>query len=435
MELEEVFEEEEFFAERAKAVLGTRSDVGYVRLLDENGVIEKSFGYQQDENYTKLALRGPEGKKVLIGIEPVNNKFHSDSLLWSLLFGALMAAILSYFIRFVNSRSFRFLEEFSKGMNSVARGDYHVGLDENSFPSTGARVQKLCREFNKMVLSLENKSEVAVRAEDSEIESVDLPADEQENFRPQTGTHEEAEDVENREDGRIAIDQGEEATEEEVIEIIDMDISGDVDVVTTQSPDDSVRISDYDSQQRNGTELCVVIIRIAEYENVVEGLSPSDINSLMTEYRRSVSETVTSFGGAVEAMFRDEVVVFFTGSSLAADVSTKLSSICSAVEMIQFFAGASGHPSPGQQQIKLKMGISSTFFPGSAEADVFPIAKPVVDEAKILCGSARSWNILVTTDFRESLKDYLVVRREKVGDRMCYAVTGVEEESLERLGK
>ncbi len=435
MEMDEIFEEEEFFTERAKAVLNTRSDVGYVRLLDENGITEKSFGYQQDEGYTKLALSGPEGKKILMGIKPVNNRFYSDSLLWSILFGALMAAILSYFIRFVNSRSFRFLEEFSKGINSVARGNYRVSLDENSFPSAGKRVKRLCREFNEMVFSLENKPTATDDTEESEIEFVDLLPEQQEVFQPQAGTHEEIEGMENQKDRETIVEQDEDITEHEVIEIVDVDVSSDMDVKTVQRTTDSAGDNAYDSQQGSGTELCVVVIRIAEYENVVQGLSPSDINSLMAKYRKSISETVTSFRGDVEAMLRDEVVVFFTNSNVATDISAKLSSVCSAVEMIQFFASASGRLSPGLHEIKLKIGISSTIFPSSTEADVSLFAKSVVDEAKVLCSTARAWNILVTTDFRESLKDYLVVRREKVGNRMCYAVTGVEEEALEQLGK
>ena len=68
-EMEEVFGEEEFFADRARSVLDTRNDVGYIRLLDSNGVLEKSFGFQDDKGFEKLTLRGAGGKDCPFGAE------------------------------------------------------------------------------------------------------------------------------------------------------------------------------------------------------------------------------------------------------------------------------------------------------------------------------------------------------------------------------
>ena len=95
-EMEEVFSEEVFFADRARSILDTRNNVGYVRLLDHNGVLEKSFGFQDDKGFEKLTLKGPEGKTVLLGLRSsVGKSFHLDALLWSLIFASLMAVVFT----------------------------------------------------------------------------------------------------------------------------------------------------------------------------------------------------------------------------------------------------------------------------------------------------------------------------------------------------
>ncbi len=426
-EMEEVFGEEDFFADRARSVLDTRNDVGYVRLLDHNGVLEKSFGFQDDKGFEKLTLKGPEGKTVLVGLRSsVSKKFYFDAVLWSLIFGSLMAVIFTSLVRFVSDRAFRFLGEFSEAVSSVASGDYSVRLDGRSSLIAGAGVQWLCREFNEMASSLEGESAGRDGEEEpDEVVDLDRSVDLQADFRPKIiVSQEQPSEVSSFEPPADSFDEG-------IVEIVHVSEGEDTEPEEISSPGTDV----VDSEGEK-TDISILVVKIADFERLIEDISPSSVNSLTADYRKSVSTTIGSFGGTVEAILREEVVAFFTDSNSGSGPVAKLNCVCCAVELMQLFAGVvDGKRIPARSDIKLKMGISSADLSVPAESDVFTLAKPFVDEAKTLCDGARTWSIFVTTDFRESASDYLEVRREKVGSELCYAVTGVEEEALRRTGR
>ena len=423
-EMEEVFSEEVFFADRARSILDTRNNVGYVRLLDHNGVLEKSFGFQDDKGFEKLTLKGPEGKTVLLGLRSsVGETFHLDALLWSLIFASLMAVVFTSLIRFISDRAFRFMGEFSEAVGSVASGDYSVRLDGRSSLIAGAGVQWLCREFNEMVSSLEGGS--ADRDDTEDLEDADfdrsdeLPTD----FRPKIVLREkQSSDVSSFEAPQDSFDEG-------LVEIVHVE---EEDAEPEQeAPSAVTEIADSEGKK---VDISILVVKIADFETLIEDVSPSSVNSLTANYRKSVSTTIGSFGGTVEAILRDEVVAFFTNPDPGP--AAKLNCVCCAVEMMQLFAGVvDGQKVSTRSDIKLKMGISSADLPVSDESDVFALAKPFVDEAKALCNGARAWSVFVTTGFREGASDYLEVRREKVDGNLCYAVTGVEEEALQRAGR
>ena len=426
-EMEEIFGEEDFFTDRARSVLDTRSDVGYVRLLDHNGVLEKSFGFQDDKGFEKLTLKGPEGKTVLVGLRSsVSKKFYFDAVLWSLIFGSLMAVVFTSLIRFVSDRAFRFFGEFSDAISSVASGDYSVRLDGRSSLVAGAGVQWLCREFNEMVSSLEGESSERDGREESDGVDLDPSAGLQADFRPKIILSQEqppeASSFEAPADD--SLDEG-------AVEIVHVSEEEDTE------PEEAVSaVTGPADSEGEKTDVSILVVKIADFEGLIEDISPSSVNSLTADYRKSVSTTIASFGGKVEAILRDEVVAFFTGSDSSSGPVVKLSCVCCAVELMQLFAGVvDGKKISSQSDIKLKMGISSADLSVSEESDVFALAKPFVDKAKALCDRARAWSIFVTTDFREGASDYLEVRREKVEGELCYAVTGVEEEALRQAGR
>ncbi len=426
-EMEEVFGEEELFADRARSVLDTRNDVGYVRLLDSNGVLEKSFGFQDDEGFEKLTLRGPEGKTILLGLRSsVGKKFHLDALLWSLIFAFLMAVVFASVIRFVSDRAFRFLGEFSEAVGSVAGGDYSVRLDGRSSLIAGAGVQWLCREFNEMASSLEGRPADRGEAEDLRDADLDPSAGPHADFRPKIVlSQEQPSEGSQFEPPEGSLDEG-------LVEVVH--ISDDEDAEPEEGTPPAV--TEVAGSEEEKMDISILVIKIADFESLIEDVPPSGVNSLTADYRKSVSTAITSFGGTVEAILRDEVVAFFTGSDPDPGPAAKLSCVCCAVEIMQLFAGVDdGQKSSPQPDIRLKIGISSADLPVSEESDVFALAKPFVDEAKALCDAARAWNVFVTAGFREGASDYLEVRREKVDGNLCYAVTGVEEEALQRTGR
>ena len=431
-EMEEVFGEEEFFADRARSVLDTRNDVGYVRLLDHNGVLEKSFGFQDDKGFEKLTLRGPEGKTVLVGLRSsVGNKFSFDALLWSLIFGSLLAVVFTSLIRFVSDRAFRFLREFSDALSSVAGGDYSVRLDGRSSLIAGAGVQWLCREFNEMTSSLEGDS--AVRGDLGELEDADAEgsAEMQADFRPKIIlSQEKPSEIQPEVPFEAPSETSPDFFDDGVVEIVHVSDEEDTE------PQEAPAVTGVADSEGEKTDVSILVVKIADFDSLIEDISPSSVNSLTADYRKSVSTTISSFGGKVEAILRDEVVAFFTGSDSSSGPVAKLNCVCCAVEMMQLFAGVvNGQRIPDRSDIKLKMGIASADIAVPEESDVFAQAKPFVDEAKALCDGARAWSIFVTTGFREGASDYLEVRREKVQGELCYAVTGVEEEALRQAGR
>ena len=425
VEMEEVFGEEEFFADRARSVLDTRRDVGYVRLLDHNGVLEKGFGFQDDKGFQKLTLKGPEGKTVLLGLRSsVGEGFYIDALLWSLIFASLMAVVFTSLIRFISDRAFRFLGEFSEAVGSVASGDYSVRLDGRSSLITGAGVQQLCREFNQMVSSLEGGSterEETAASGDADFESFVEPAVD---FRPKI--------VLSQEESSEASPFGapEDSFDEGLVEIVQVP-----DEEYTEPEEETAPVvTGISNSGGNKVDVSILVVKISDFESLIKDISPPSVNSFTADYRKSVSTTIASFGGTVETILREEVVAFFTGSG--PEPAAKLNCVCCAVEMMQLFAGVvNGQKVSARSDIKLKMGISSAELSVSDESDVSVLAKPFVEEAKALCNGAKDWSVFVTTGFREGASDYLEVRREKVNGNLCYAVTGVEEEALQRTEK
>ncbi len=457
-EMEEVFGEEQFFADRARSVLDTRNDVGYVRLLDHNGVLKKSFGFQDDKGFEKLAFKGPEGKTVLLGLKSsVSKKFYFDALLWSLIFASLMAVVFASLIRFISDRAFRFLGEFSEAVGSVAGGDYSVRLDGRSSLIAGAGVQWLCREFNEMASSLEGGPAERDDTEESVGADFDRSDELQTDFRPQIVlSQEQPSEVSPFEVPEDSFEEGlvevvhvsdeedtepeqetpsevpEDSFEEGLVEIVHVSDEEDTEP-GQETPSAVTEIADSEGEK---TDVSILVVKIADFENLIEDVSSASVNSLTADYRKFVSTTISSFGGTVEAILRDEVVAFFANSDPDLGPAAKLGCVCCAVEMMQLFAGVvDGQKVSARSDIKLKMGISSADLPVSEESDVFALAKPFVDEAKALCDGAKPWSVFVTTGFREGASDYLEVRREKVDGNLCYAVTGVEEEALQRTGK
>lgn len=425
-EMEEVFSEKAFFTARARSVLDTRDNVGYVRLLDRNGVLEKSFGFQDDKGFEKLTLNGPDGKTLLLGLRSSAGKnFHLDALLWSLVFASLMAVVFTSLIRFISNQAFRFMGEFSEAVSSVAGGNYSVRLDGRSSLIAGAGVQWLCREFNEMASSLEG--DLAGREGVDDMEDVDfdrsaeLPTD----FRPKIVLkQDQSSDISSFQVPPDSFDEG-------LVEVVHVEVEEENAEPEQEAPYAAAGIADSEGKKTN---ISILVVKIADFESLIEDVSPPSVNSLTADYRKSVSTTIGSFGGTVEAVLRDEMVAFFTSPD--SGPAAKLNCVCCAVELMQLFAGVvDGQKVSAQSDVKLKMGISSADLPVSDESDVFALAKPFVDEAKTLCNGAGAWNVFVTTGFREGASDYLEVRREKIDGNPCYAVTGVEEEALQRTGK
>ena len=433
-EMENVFGEEELFAEHSRSILNTRSDVGYVRLLDRNGVLEKSFGVQDDKGFEKLTLKGPEAKTVLVGIRtPSGNGTYFNIALWSLLTGSLLAVALSFFLRAMNARSLGFLGDFSDAMRRLSRGDYSARLDASI--TADPRGAELAREFNEMASSLAPvpSREKAADGDDS-AGTGDASTDPEETAREDSA----ARDGETQPSFRpkIVFREQESNPSAEVSPGSEARSGpGTAETVSGRpaaAEDDPPAVSRDALSREEKTGVSVLVARIVDFDTFVRDLEPSEIDFLTAEYRKSLSNFVVSFGGVVETVLQDEVVAFFSDAGDGGRKAAELKSVCCAVEIMQFFGGAEDREATaGKFRTKVKTGISSAVLSVRADSGVFAEAEAFASEAKALCDGARGWSIFVSKDFRESVKEYLEVRRESVGGRLCYAVTGVEEDALE----
>lgn len=439
-EMENVFGEEELFAERSRSVLDTRSDVGYVRLLDRNGVLEKSFGVQDDKGFEKLTLKGPEGKTVLVGIRtPSVNGTYFNVALWSLLAGSLLAVALSFFLRAMNARSLRFLGDFSDAMRRLSRGDLSARLDPGASAVADPGVARLAREFNEMASSIDPAPRGERAADDDSAETAEESADPDGAEDPEETAVEDssARDGETppffrpkevpgeREPGPSA--EASPGSEDQGGPVIAEILSAR----SAPAKDGPPAVSGDPDSRGERTGVSVLVAKIADFDAFVRDLEPSEIDFLTAEYRKSLSNFVVSFGGVVETVLRDEVVAFFSDAGEGGRKTAELRAVCCAVEMMQFFGGAEDREATAARSgTKVKAGISSADLSVPATSGVFAEAGTFVGEARALCDGARGWSIFVSKDFRESVKDYLEVRRESVGGRLCYAVTGVEEDAL-----
>ena len=427
-EMENVFGEEELFAEHSRSILNTRSDVGYVRLLDRNGVLEKSFGVQEDKGFEKLPLKGPEGKTVLVGIRtPSVDGTYFNVALWSLLAGSILAVALSFFLRSMNARSMRFLGDFSDAMRRLSRGDRSARLDPGSSATADPGVARLAREFNEMASSIASAPSGERAADDDSADESADPAG--------------SEDPENSSEGdgepppsfrpKIVPGEREPSPSPGAEDRSGSGVAERLSALTAPTEDIPPAVSRDPSSPEERTGVSVLVAKIADFDAFVGDLEPSEIDFLTAEYRKSLSNFVVSFGGVVETVLRDEVVAFFSDTGDDGRKAAELRSVCCAVEMMQFFGGAEDREaSAARSGTKVKAGISSADLSVPPDSGVFAEAGTFVSEARALCDGARGWSIFVSKDFRESVKDYLEVRRESVGGRLCYAVTGVEEDAL-----
>ena len=63
-----VFEQQGDFATIAKEILNTNKEVAYAKLVDENGVLQQSFGSSENLNVREFIVKTTEGSQIFLGI-------------------------------------------------------------------------------------------------------------------------------------------------------------------------------------------------------------------------------------------------------------------------------------------------------------------------------------------------------------------------------
>jgi hypothetical protein len=169
-EIEKLFDQGREFSQVAKDILNVRSDVAYLKLLDENGVLKESFGGESGKGVKEFELRTTAGNTVMLGLrESADKNVIFYSALWSLLIGGALAGICFFLLAFLSSDQSVYLERLIAAMKRVSRGDFSTKLDVDESMLGDVTMTRLFEGFNQMVDYLKKKEDSIKEAREAPV--------------------------------------------------------------------------------------------------------------------------------------------------------------------------------------------------------------------------------------------------------------------------
>jgi hypothetical protein len=162
-EIGRLFEDGKNFAQLAKQLLSTRSDISYLKLLNENGTLRESLGREGGVGIKKFRLYMANKDTIIVGLREIEDKqlvFYC--LVWSVIIGVLFAGIclLKASSFFFTDQSIH-LEKVIMAIKRISRGDFTSRLDVDKPVESDATMIRLFETFNQMVDQLRRKEELA----------------------------------------------------------------------------------------------------------------------------------------------------------------------------------------------------------------------------------------------------------------------------------
>lgn len=453
VEIQQLFGSDNDFKETAKQILNTRNDIVYLKLLDQNGVLEESFGNQNGLNAKKYSFNGPNNKTIIAGIKTLSyNQLDGYALLWSLVIGSIISIILLFIIFLVSPSPNRSLEKLSQALKKAVAGDLSVRLNIDSEIKNDDEIAEIYNNFNSLIDSLSTRND-NFPANDGVIGdyddlSMELPGEElviEDSEEMDAGDIDKNEyrvddDIEEFDDNENFIDEeipDEESNapaefmnpdeiEEDGLPSVDEIENGDkqTEIISPFKPKVvSVKDGDRNQKSRNVT---VLVAKISDFESLLSELEPSDLNSFITEYRRNASSIIAEYGGVIEALLQNEIVAIFNAPDK--QDYPELRSISASVEIMQLIADlAKRRKAEGKRIISGRIGISLspvTFFSDTGIPDKI---KDVVDNSRLICDNTENWKIFVSGELYDCVREHVDVKQAKVNDNFYFSVTGVEE--------
>lgn len=150
------------FSRVANDILNVRSDVAYIRLLDENGVLKESLGGENGKGVKEFKSRMPGGDTVILGLRESKEGGGSIfyPLLWSVAVGGVIAGVCFLVLSLFSSDQSVYLERLITMMKRVSRGDLTAKLDMDEPIYGDTTIVRVFESFNQMVDQLRKKEEM-----------------------------------------------------------------------------------------------------------------------------------------------------------------------------------------------------------------------------------------------------------------------------------
>ncbi|MFI5322697.1 MAG: adenylate/guanylate cyclase domain-containing protein [Thermodesulfobacteriota bacterium] len=170
----------------------------------------------------------------------------------------------------------------------------------------------------------------------------------------------------------------------------------------------------------------VVVVKIADFQELSNTLKPSEFNSFLADYRKAASAIISNYGGVIEALLKDEIVAFFNAPE--EQVNPELKAVSSAVEVLQLLASITRERKiEGKTAISGKVGIGMKSIPVYDDSGIPHGVKEVTNIARRISTVAPVWRVIVSSGVYDTVKDYVEARELKLGNDTYYSIVGIEE--------
>ena len=144
------FQDRNSFEKTAKNILNTRSDVPYLKLLDQNGVIKESFGKDTKDGVKRFSFASADGGTIIFGLASgEQNALDSYPLIWSLLIGAGLSFLLIFLIFLESPKQGDALKKLESAMERVSQGDFSARMDIDSSSDEEIDILNAYQGFSK----------------------------------------------------------------------------------------------------------------------------------------------------------------------------------------------------------------------------------------------------------------------------------------------
>jgi class 3 adenylate cyclase len=389
------FEQQRDFATIAKEILNTNKEVAYAKLVDENGVLQQSFGSSENLNIKEFIIKNPEGSQIFLGIEKSALTFPMTlPLLLTTLISLLVLCIFLIVIKLYYPYQKKSLNILNDAILKISKGDYSSKLEIGSQLKDDVDMIKVFDSFNEMADSLNSDK----------------------NYEKLNGA------------GELNASNG------------DLKVHGNGTGTTkTQSYNDPIIQEPIKSVElpKAGGQISIIkdsknktvvalVSKISDYDRLAKMYDSSELALLLTDYRKTASNIVSGYGGIVETLVRDELVALFNVSEL--QDKPELRAVSAGVELLHMLVELNKDKvKDGNRQITCKIGVFAASIPISKESGTPGNLGLVIDPAKSICDNASEWKLLLSEDVYASVKDYVEVMPQDIGSHAHYSVLTVEE--------
>ena len=176
----------------------------------------------------------------------------------------------------------------------------------------------------------------------------------------------------------------------------------------------------------NTRRVTVIVAKIADFQDLSSTLDSTEFNSFLADYRKSASSIISSYGGVIEALMKEEIVAFFNAPE--EQTNPELRAICSAVEVLQHLATITRERKlEGKIAINGKIGIETKTLNVYSDSGVPQGIKGVTDTARSICDISPIWKVIVSSELYLSVSEYVEARELTLGEESYYSIVGVEE--------